>query len=89
MSLAHQFPPHQCELHLTHNEHRNNYQTLEQFAADRELDLDDWVSVEQRDKAMAAQDVWELHWYPDTPVGFYRLFAYDLDVLLAAARDVI
>lgn len=86
------FPRHDCELILSHNTHKNNYQTIEQWEKDlkacsNEDDADPvkfgWVSVEQRDKAIAKNSVWELHWYPDTPIGFFRIFACDLDVLLA------
>lgn len=79
------FPPHAASLHLTHNQHKAYYETVEEYTADSSHDS--WVSEEQRAKAIASNDMWELQWYPDTPIGFYRLFAADLDVLLAASTD--
>jgi hypothetical protein len=78
------FPRHDASLHLTHNQHKAYYMTVAEI--DREQDYD-WVSEEQKQKAIATGDYWELQWYPDTPTGSYSLCAADLDVLLAAACE--
>jgi len=84
------FPPHKAELILSHNEHKNGYRTVtewDQYLKDFHHDDDiGWVSEEQRRKAIATDSVWILVWYPETPVGFNRLMACDLDVLLEYAR---
>src|SRR5271166_1215561 len=80
------FPEHKVGLYLTHNEHKCYYQTVEQYSAECDRD-DDWISPEQRQKAIRQDSVWVLQWYPDTPVGFYRLLACDLSELLAAATE--
>lgn len=67
---------------LTHNEHRLHYQTVQGAIDDHLYEEEDWVSAEQRAKAIATNDCWTLHWYPDTPVGFCESIAADLDVLL-------
>ncbi len=81
------FPAHAASLHLTHNDHKSTYETIEAWEEHGERE-DDWVSREQREKAIANDSVWELQWYPNTPIGFIRLLACDLDVLLAAAKEV-
>lgn len=43
---------------------------------------DDWVSDEDRAKALAGNSVWSIQWYQDTPVGFYRKNASNLPLLL-------
>lgn len=80
------FPEH-IALTLSHNEHATVYETVEHYYEDgRRGDWSfDWVNPEQKAKAIATQSVWELHWYPNTPVGFNVLLACDLDVLLAEA----
>lgn len=89
------FPAHAASLSLTHNEHKDYYETVEKWEAGLKAAANadgagpvefGWVSVEQRQKAIETDSVWVLHWYPHTPVGFNRLFACDLDVLLAAAN---
>ena len=78
-------PLHECELMLSHNPHRSSYESVEAWELSAGASSD-WVSTEERDKAIATQDFWELHWYPDTPVGFIRRCAHDLAMLLAAGN---
>lgn len=81
-------PPHNGSLNLSHNGHKDCYETIEQwFAGDNYPEEDAWVSLEQRTKAIAEDSVWLLHVYPNTPIAFYLLAACDLDVLLAAAAN--
>ena len=85
-SFLRKLPEHECELSLMHNQHKSCHQTVEQFWNERlnqgSVSVEDWVSVEQRDKAFATNEMWELQWYPNTPIGFNRLFACDLEALL-------
>lgn len=83
------FPRHEASLHLTHNQHKAYYRTVKESIEDGDhgYQKDDWVSEEQMQKAIDTNECWELHWYPDTPVGSYSLSAADLDVLLEAASQ--
>jgi hypothetical protein len=69
-------PEHKCGLHLDHNEHRNVYETVEEF-----YDPEDFISPEEWLKAVKEDSVWVLHWYPNTPIGFTRIAASTLDAL--------
>lgn len=81
-----ELPPHEASLHLDHNDHKSYYCTVLHAIENEGLyDHDDWVSEEQKKKAIATDDCWSLIWHPNTPVGFNRLLAADLDVLLDAA----
>jgi len=80
------FPDHKCALILTHNEHKNVYMTVAESIDQRSFAYCDWVSSEQKEKAIATNECWSLQWYPETPVGFCLLSAADLDVLLEAAK---
>jgi hypothetical protein len=83
------FPKHEASLTLTHNDHKSVYETVAERVADDPYysDAVHWVSEEQRQKAIASNEMWTLHWYPRTPVGFCVLHACDLDVLLKAANS--
>jgi hypothetical protein len=76
------FPEHKCGLYLTHNEHRDVYETVENF-----YDEEDFVSPQEWEKAIAEDNVWVLHWYPNTPVGFTRIAASTLEVIENALRN--
>lgn len=84
------FPAHKCGLFLSHNEHRDYYQSLPAWLEEQFPDGDEaefWVSPEERAKAIATDECWELHWYPETPIGSHRLLASSLEVLLQAATQ--
>jgi hypothetical protein len=74
-------PEHKCGLHLSHNEHLDVYETVEQF-----YEADCFVSPEEWRKAVAEDSVWVLHWYPETPIGFYRIAASTLEAIEAEVK---
>jgi len=69
-------PEHKCGLYLTHNEHRDVYETVEEF-----YNVEDFISIEELAKAIAEDSVWVLQWYPNTPVGFNRIAASTLEAI--------
>jgi hypothetical protein len=75
-------PPHKCGRHLSHNEHRDVYETIHDF-----YDPDDFISPEEWHEAVAKDSVWVLHWYPETPIGFIRIAASTLEALEAKLRE--
>ena len=81
------FPKHKASLHLQHNDHKMSYMTVAQAIADEDHGYNDWVSEEQKQKAIETNDCWYLQWYPETPIGFNILAAADLDVLLKATLE--
>lgn len=82
------FPKHEAGLTLSHNQHKNVYQTVAEALASGYYEDDDWVSDEQKQKAIETNECWAIDWHPDTPVGSYSFCAADLDVLLKAACEV-
>ncbi len=82
------FPRHAASLTLTHNDHKTNYETVAEYCEGGHwMPDDDWLSPEQKAKAIATNEMWEMQWYPDTPVGFCKVAACDLDVLLKYCED--
>jgi hypothetical protein len=79
--LESKLPKHKCALSITHNEHKSYYDSIEDYVDEERLQ---WVSEEEKQKAIAANEIWEIQWYPDTPIGFICVAASSLDVLLEA-----
>lgn len=75
-------PKHKCGLHLIHNEHRDVYETIENF-----YDFESFISQEEFTKAIAEDSVWVLQWYPETPIGFHRISASTLEALEAELKE--
>lgn len=78
--------PKHIALSLEHNDHRTAYETVEQYYCGDDW-IRDWISDAEMQKAIELDEVWVLHWYPNTPVGFQRLLASSLDALEAHVRE--
>lgn len=74
-------PKHKCALSITHNEHKSYYESIQDYVEEERFR---WVSEGEKRKAIATNEIWEIQWYPDTPIGFICVAAASLDVLLEA-----
>ena len=72
---------------VTINEHRNYYESAEHFLSERDARGDQPLEIdsEVRAQMIATNTIVNLHFYPDTPVGFYEIWHYDLDAALDEA----
>ena len=75
-------PEHKCGLYLNHNEHRDVYETVEEY-----YEAEDFISLEERNKSIAEDNVWVLQWYPNTPIGFNRIAASTLEAIEAKLKE--
>lgn len=87
------FPEHKCSLTLQHNPGRDYYMTARAWwREEEERNPDDplysWESDEAREAALDTDEVWTLHWYPNTPIGFFSIAAPTLEKLLAYAEKI-
>lgn len=83
------FPVHKASLTLTHNAHKDSYQTVKEWWSDRVAcgaTFDNWVSEDQFYRALETDEVWELNWHPETPVGTCVLMACDMSVLFSTLQ---
>lgn len=78
-------PAHKCDLMLRHNPHRSNRESVEEYIEHNETP---WISEEQKALAVANDEMWEMHWYPDTPVGFIHYAAFSPAALIAHCKDM-
>lgn len=77
-----------CCVFLIVNEHRDYYQTAEQRLD--ELDMGDCppeILPEVRKEMIKTDTIIDLQFYPDTPIGSYSIYHYDLDAALEAAIE--
>ena len=74
------FPEHKVSLSLTHNQHKVYYEPLVSYI--EQIHAAEWVSPEERERALVMDEIWELHWHPDTPVGAYLLCASTLEAVM-------
>ena len=77
-----------CGVHLTVNEHRNIYETAAQ-ALENLSDFARHVPPAVLAKIIETDTLIDLHFYPDTPIGFYKVLHYDLDAALDEALAAV
>lgn len=76
-------PKHRAGLTIGHNEHKGSYLTAEQAVEENEVThLYEWVSKDEKQKAVEKDSIWILQWYPKTPIGFFCMAASNLEVLI-------
>lgn len=68
------------------NSHKDCYETVEEYLKGYPHDkfIDD-IKQEVYDKMVETDTIIELQVYPDTPIGFYKIYHYDLDKILEIA----
>jgi hypothetical protein len=76
--LENWLPEHKCGLHIFHNPHKDYYETVEEYFIDYSSKF---ISPEERELSIQTDELWEIRWYPDTPVGFCYVHAASLMAL--------
>jgi hypothetical protein len=78
-----------CSLSINHNDHHNMYETLEQVfehhGGDPKSDYYGDIPPDERAAMIAADSLWTLHIYPNSPVGFNVYHGATLDAAIDAA----
>lgn len=77
-----------CEIILTINEHRNYYQTPQEWLSEQDLQ-DDEIDQVTIDGIVKSDVVVDLQFYPVTPIGFYRIVHYDLSAAIKRALAIM
>jgi hypothetical protein len=80
--MSMRWPQHEGGLIIQHNDHKGSYISAEEWALEND---DDWVSPDEREKAIETDSIWSIQWYPHTPVGFNRVLASTFEACLGAA----
>jgi hypothetical protein len=79
------FPKHECGLHLTHNQHKDFYEDISDYIQREPECFKDAASIA---RAIDTNEIWELQWYPTTPVGFFKVAAPTIEEVIALALEV-
>jgi hypothetical protein len=79
------FPKH-LNLSITHNPHKNYYQTVLQYLEDDDISK---KSITKEDLCICIEtdELWELQWYPSSPISFFKILSYSLQRCLELAQE--
>ena len=77
--------PQHIAMDIAHNQHKIYYETVEEYLGRHDWAPDE-LSDDDRAAMIAADSVWEIQWYPNTPVGFNIVYAATLERALELAN---
>lgn len=67
------------------NDHKDNYQSIEEFIEEHK----DSIYPEDISEMVRLDTVFNVHAYPDTPIGFYHHYSHDVNKSLDAVIEAI
>lgn len=78
---------------LTFNSHRDSYESVKEYleilTSMGNLDIGEDVSQDVYDKIIETDTLIELTCYPNTPVGSYTVYGYDLNMVIDEMIEVL
>lgn len=80
-----------CSVSIVVNNHRDYYQTVEQYMNDNSFNEIAWNETEKeiRNKIIETDNLIEIQFYPITPVGFYSVYHYDINEAINEALNIL
>lgn len=81
-----EFPSH-LTLTIEHNNHKNTYSSIQQYLNDNDI-LKECILFEDLEICIRLDELWELRWYPSTPIGFHHIISYSLERCLELAKEI-
>ena len=79
-----EFPKHNS-MYITHNQHKDYYMTVAEYFSRYPHTEDVTEDIKQR--CIAQNEIWEIQWYPNTPISFYYVIAPTFDEALKIANE--
>lgn len=79
-------PKHKASLHITHNQHKSYYETIEEYLSSRDISDEEWATPTSKSRAIEGDTLWELQWYEETPIGSYTIYGASLSEVIEASK---
>lgn len=80
-------PKHKGELSITHNGHKSNYETIQDYTDLLNADDEDWATPTSKEIAIKNDELWEMQWYPNTPIGFNKIYGATLEEIITKSKE--
>lgn len=77
-----------CGVYLTVNEHKDVYQSAEDFIKEEHEDMED-VPEDVKKKMIEEDIIMSLQFYPNTPIGFFKIWHWNYYELVKEAKKVL
>ena len=79
-----------CGIYLEINKYRDYYNTIEEAIREENLHDDDKEIEDELAERMIKENMFiSLQFYPDTPIGFYKVYGTSLEEVVKKANDIL
>ena len=80
-----------ASVEISVNNHRDYYQSVKSYIEDANSanDLFDDLDLKVYDEMIRRNTIVEIQAYPDTPIGFYKVYHYDIDIAMDEIIEAI
>lgn len=78
-----------CGVYISVNGHRDSYKSIREKLEDIPPDDLEEISEEIKAKMIETDTLVNIHFYPDTPIGFYSIYHWDLEKALDMALECL
>jgi hypothetical protein len=80
------FPKH-IQMLIHHNDHHGSYESINDYLSNFEWMIE-CVSPEDLVKCNELNELWEIQWYPNTPISFHKVISYSFERCLELALNI-
>ncbi|NIV12308.1 MAG: hypothetical protein GWN62_13850 [Aliifodinibius sp.] len=79
-----------CEgpIHITYNAHKDCYEPIEKYLSEEKAQLEE-IDEKLRKEIIQKDSLIEIQIYPDTPIGFYKIYHWDLEKAVDEALECL
>lgn len=89
MSLTKLIQACKATVHVTANDHRTVYETAAKYLENLRERYDDSIDEDVIKGMIERNTIIEVQFYPDTPIGSYSVFHWDLDKAVEECLEII
>lgn len=74
---------------LEANAPRDYYETIEYFLEENNIQVGKDISKDVQDKMIELNTIISVQFYPHTPIGFYKVYHYDVNLALDKCLEIM
>jgi hypothetical protein len=79
------FPKHKASMTIQHNDHKTYYIHIDDYIKQDEIQFQ---TEQDKLDCIKNDELWGITWYPDTPIGFYDIYAPTFEKLMEYAQKI-
>lgn len=79
--------PTHMSLSIEHNQHKNSYSKIEEYLLEEPMERIKELSDEEFKICVSTNELWEIQWYPITPIGFHYVCGPTLESCLEKIQN--